>query len=43
MIKFIKQLFCKHDYKTIDGGYEYSFRLIKDNVCIKCGKIKEEE
>lgn len=52
MIKFIKQLFCRHDYKdeymaigyTVRNGVEYTPYL---RTCKKCGKrllivIKEE-
>ncbi len=52
MIKFIKQLFCRHDYKdeymaigyTVRNGVEYIPYL---RTCKKCGKrllivIKEE-
>ena len=41
MKKFIKQLFCKHDYKIV----EYFFGDMKNygvgvGVCKKCGKRK---
>ena len=41
MIKFIKQLFCRHKYEMIDGGVEYNYQKYEDEfVCIKCGKLK---
>ena len=41
MMKFIKQLFCKHDYKIVERFYgdqrNYAYGV---GVCEKCGKRK---
>ncbi len=41
MIKWIKRLFCKHEYKMtketiIDNPPHYKVKFIVDTQCIKC-------
>lgn len=46
MNRFIKQLFCRHDWykvgftETVENNLRYS---IRSYVCAKCGKIRRED
>lgn len=51
-MKFLKQLFCKHDYEFVTN--DYSYRSVNDLTmkhksyfsvwkCKKCGKYKYDE
>lgn len=41
MKKFIKRLFCKHDYVTVDSHMEHGGMCkIITCECIKCGKVR---
>jgi len=38
--KFLKQLFCRHDYTYLKSEYKAIYK-IKSYICLKCGKFKK--